>query len=249
MNFRGLFGLTWLELKIFLREPLGVFGTVLPALIFIAAGRVFGPRMRTASPDTLRIVSIDVPVFAALMLAVSAVLSLVAIIAIYREGGILRRLRATPLRPYTILIAQVLVKLILTAATIALMFLAGRRDYPVAATVPLASFTAAVLSATICILSLGFLIASLVPTARFAQPLGTLILYPMFGISGLFVPLDRMPRLLQGIARVTPFSYAVSLLRGIWRGDGWAVHAGDLVAMALMFLVFTAVSTRVFRWE
>ena len=249
MNFRGLFGLTWLELKIFLREPLGVFGTVLPALIFIAAGRVFGPRMRTASPDTLRIVSIDVPVFAALMLAVSAVLSLVAIIAIYREGGILRRLRATPLRPYTILIAQVLVKLILTAATIALMFLAGRRDYPVAATVPLASFTAAVLSATICILSLGFLIASLVPTARFAQPLGTLILYPMFAISGLFLPLDRLPRLLQIIARVTPFSYAVSLLRGIWRGDGWAVHVGDLLAMAGMFLVFTAVSTRVFRWE
>ena len=102
---------------------------------------------------------------------------------------------------------------------------------------------------TICILSLGFLIASLVPTARFAQPLGTLILYPLFGISGLFVPLDRMPRLLQVIARATPFSYAVSLLRGIWRGDGWAVHVGDLVAMALMFLVFTAVSTRVFRWE
>ena len=73
-----------------------------------------------------------------------------------------------------------------------------------AATVPLASFTVAVLSATICILSLGFLIASVVPTARFAQPLGTLILYPMFAISGLFVPLDRMPRLLQMIARVTP---------------------------------------------
>jgi ABC-2 type transport system permease protein len=142
-----------------------------------------------------------------------------------------------------------MVKLILTAVTIALMFLAGRRDYPVAATVPLASFTAAVLSATVCILSLGFLIASLVPTARFAQPLGTLILYPMFGISGLFIPLDRMPRLLQILARLTPFSYAVSLLRGIWRGDGWAVHVGDLLAMALMFLVFTAVSTRVFRWE
>jgi ABC-type multidrug transport system permease subunit len=71
----------------------------------------------------------------------------------------------------------------------------------------------------------------------------------MFGISGLFVPVDVMPRLLQIVARVTPFSYAVSLLRGIWRGEGWAVHFGDVLVMTLMFLVFTAVSTRVFRWE
>ena len=188
MKFRGLFGLTWLEIKIFLREPLGVFGTVSAGADFHRRRPCAGPRMRTASPDTAAHRLIDVPVFAALMLAVSAVLSLVAIIAIYREGGILRRLRATPLRPYTILIAHVMVKLILTAATVALMLLAGRRDYPVAAAVPLLSFTAAVLSATVCILSLGFLIASLVPTARFAQPLGTLILYPMFAIFGFVRP-------------------------------------------------------------
>src|SRR5262245_65965593 len=95
MHFRGLFRLTWLEIKIFLREPLGVFGTLLPALIFIGVGRVFGPRLRNASPDTLRVVSVDVPVFAALMLAVSAVLSLVAILALYRVGVILRRLGVT----------------------------------------------------------------------------------------------------------------------------------------------------------
>ena len=61
----------------------------------------------------------------------SAVLSLVAIIAIYREGGILKRLRATPLRPHTILPAHVLVKLLSTAVTLAMMILAGRRFYPV----------------------------------------------------------------------------------------------------------------------
>jgi ABC-2 type transport system permease protein len=205
--------------------------------------------MSRASSDTLRIVSVDVPVFAALLLAASAVLSLVAIIAIYREGGILRRLRATPVRPHTILMAQVLVKLILTATTLILMVLAGRRYYPVPAGVPLISFTVAVLCSTVCVLSLGFLIASLVPTARFAQPLGTLMLYPMLAISGLFVRVDLMPRPLQILARLTPFTYAVRLLRGIWRGESWFVHVGDVVAMTTMFLVFTALSTRVFRWE
>ena len=80
-----------------------------------------------------RYVSVDLPIFASLLIAASAVLSLVAIIAIYREGGILKRLRATPLRPHTILTAHVLVKLLFTAITLAVMVLAGRRYYPVGA--------------------------------------------------------------------------------------------------------------------
>ena len=54
---------------------------------------------------------------------------------------------------------------------------------------------------TLSILSIGFLIASLVPTARFAQPVGTLILYPMIGLSGLFVPLASLPPALRRRAR------------------------------------------------
>src|SRR6185295_7612797 len=105
---RGLWRLTWLEIKIFLREPLGVIGTVgLPVLIYVGLGRLLGPRPGRATPDVPRFVSADLPIFTSLLIVMSAVLSLVAIIAIYREGGILRRLRATPLRPYTILTAHV----------------------------------------------------------------------------------------------------------------------------------------------
>ena len=37
---RGLFQLTWIEIKIFMREPLGAIGTiVVPVLVFVVAGR------------------------------------------------------------------------------------------------------------------------------------------------------------------------------------------------------------------
>ena len=247
---RGLWKLTWLETKIFVREPLGLFGTVgVPILLFVVLGRVMGPRARNASPDARGVVSLDLPILASVLIAASAVLSLVAIIAIYREGGILKRLRATPLRPHTILAAHVLVKLLFTAATLAAMVLAGRRYYPLDADVPLASFTVAMLFCTTSIVSLGFLIASITPTARFAQPIGTLIMYPMLGLSGLFVPVESLPPMLQTLARALPLTYAVSLLRGIWHGEGWSSHVGDVTVLTLMFLVFTAVSAKVFRWE
>jgi ABC-2 type transport system permease protein len=247
---RGLWRLTWLEIKIFVREPMGVIGSVgIPVLIFVLLGRMVGPQMRRGAPSFPRVVTVDLPILTSILIAASAVLSLVTIVSIYREGGILKRLRATPLRPHTILTAHVLVKLTFTAVTVALMVLAGRRYYPLDADVPLVSFTLAVLYSTVSILSLGFLIASVVPTARFAQPVGAFILYPMLGLSGLFVPLDAMPPMLQTAARVLPLTYAVSLLRGIWRGEGWFNHIGDVAVLALMFLVCTVVSAKVFRWE
>jgi ABC-type multidrug transport system permease subunit len=81
------------------------------------------------------------------------------------------------------------------------------------------SFTIALLISTWSILSIGFLIASVVPTARFAQPIGAIILYPMIGISGLFSPIGALPPLLKWIARALPLGYAVPLLRGVWNGD------------------------------
>src|SRR5437773_2626303 len=182
--FRGLLTLTWLEIKIFVREPLGVIGTVgIPVLMFVVLGRMFGRPAGAALRNAPDLVTTDLPVLAAILIALSAVLSLITIIAIYREGGILKRLRATPLRAHTILIADVIVKLAFTALTLVAMLLAGRRYYPAGVDAPFVSFGIALLFSTVSIVSIGFLIASVVPTARFAQPVSTLILYPILGLS------------------------------------------------------------------
>jgi ABC-2 type transport system permease protein len=246
---RGLVRLTWIEIKVFFREPLGAIGTVLmPVLVFVLLGK-FGSSVSPSTFTSSSAFRVDVPVFAAILIALNAVLSLVAIIAIYREGGILKRLRATPLRATTILTSHVMVKLLLTAATLTLTILAGKRYYPVGAHVPLFSFGLALVISTWSILSVGFIIASIVPTARFAQPVGAVILYPMVALSGLFVPSEAMPPTLNAISSVLPLTYAVSLLRGIWAGDAWSAHFGDIGALVLVFIVCTAVSSRIFRWE
>ncbi|MGI8673174.1 MAG: ABC transporter permease, partial [Luteitalea sp.] len=118
---RGLWKLTWLETKIFVREPLGVVGTVgVPIVLFLLLGRIGG----RGAP---RLLTDDLPILVAVMIAMSAIISLVSIIAIYREGGILKRLRATPLQPTTILLAHVLVKLGFTALSLVVLGLLGMR--------------------------------------------------------------------------------------------------------------------------
>lgn len=246
---RGLWELVVLETRIFLREPLGAIGTVLiPVALFMLLGR-FGADTTPGKSEMVSVFRFDLPVFAAILIALNAVLSLVAIISIYREGGILKRLRATPLRPQTILTAHVIVKLMLTATTLILTLLAGRQYFPAGTRVPVFSFTMALLVSTLAILSMGFVIASVVPTARFAQPIGSLILYPMLAISGLFVPIAAMPPVMRAVAHAMPLTYSVSLLQGAWRGDPWSAHLVDVAALAVVFVVCVALSAKVFRWE
>jgi len=247
---RGLWKLTWLEIKIFLREPLGAFGSVLlPVLIFIVVSRFAGNRVTAGNVAANGFMRVGLPVFISVLISLSGVLSLVTIISIYREGGILKRLRATPLRPPTILAAHVLVKLSLTALTLALTALAGKRYFPANTHFPLIGFTVALLISTWSILSIGFLIASIVPTARFAQPIGAAILYPMIGLCGLFTPVQSLPPALRVVARALPLTYAVSLLEGISKGESWLAHWGDVAALVFVFAIFTALSAKVFRWE
>src|SRR5690349_20898899 len=161
---RGLLELTWLEIKIFLREPLGAIGTlVVPVAMFLVVGRALNRgEGRPSRANGVQFLQSGLPVMAALFMAISAVISLVTIISIYREGGILKRLRATPLRPYTILSAHVLVKLLFTGVSLAMMLGAGRRFYPVGIAVRPLSFALALMVSTLSILSIGFVVASLV---------------------------------------------------------------------------------------
>jgi ABC-2 type transport system permease protein len=246
---RGLLKLTWLEIRIFLREPLGLVATVgIPLGMFLLLGRSFGPRA-DHSARTAQFLAQDLPLFISIFVSINAALSLIAVISIYREGGILKRLRATPLKPAVILAAHVLVKLVFTGITLLLMALVGRRFYPMPLHAHVVNFALAVVVTTVAILCMGFVIASMVGAARFAQLIGSVIFYPMLAVSGMFVPIASMSRPWALVGSVLPMSHAVALLRGAWAGADWVVLLPHLGVLALTIAICLALTSRVFRWE
>jgi ABC-2 type transport system permease protein len=245
---KGLFKLSWIETKIFLREPMGVVATLfMPLVFFLIMARFLRGVPRPAVPFGR--LALNATILSSLLIVLGAVQSLIAIMAIYREGGILKRLRATPLAPVTILSAHVLVKLVLTLTSFLLLVLAGRRAMPGAMPEDMMSFAGAILLGTLGILGLGFLVASVVPTARFAQPLGAAVFYPMVALSGLFFPVARMPLALRTVAELLPTTHAVTLMRGAFEGVPWSAEWGSVLALLAIFAVCLFLATRWFRWE
>src|SRR5260221_284018 len=99
-------------------------------------------------------------------------------------------------------------------------------------------FVATLIMPLVVFIFLGFVIASVVPTARFAQPVSAAVLYPMLALSGLFYPVDRFPRALKTVAYLLPTTHAVALLKGVWDGSGWGAHWMNVAALLVLFAAF-----------
>ena len=246
---KGFAKLSWIEMKVFLREPMGVIASLLlPVVLFLIVARALRYSTGGAHIPVSRL-PFNITILTSMLIVLGAVQSLVAIMAIYREGGILKRLRATPLSPVTILGSHVLVKLAFTLATMLLMILAGRRVLPGAMPENAASFIAAVMLGTTSILSFGFVMASLVRSARFAQALGAAMTYVMLALSGVFIAVDRLPTWLQVVAYALPTTHAVTLMRAIWMGESWGSQLATVGSLGAIFAICIGFSARWFRWE
>jgi lipooligosaccharide transport system permease protein len=68
----------------------------------------------------------------------------------------------------------------------------------------------------------------------------TLFVLPMFWVSGIFFPLDRLPEWLQQLAWALPLTSATALIRGLFTGQiTWLMFlwAGQLFIYGLIALV------------
>jgi ABC-2 type transport system permease protein len=167
-----------------------------------------------------------------------------------RQRGILRRLKATPLRATDFLAAQVGTRLILAAAqTLILMLIAllvfRIHIYGNVGWVLLL----AVLGAAV-FLALGFAISGSTGSVESAAPIANLIGLPMIVLSGVFFSRGGMPGWLHGITDLLPLTYLVDALRHIsYDGYGLLDIRTDLLGLLAWLAVSGVLAVRLFRWE
>lgn len=246
---KTLLKMTWMETKLFLREPIGAFFTLIfPLMMLFLFGSIYGnePSAYFGGRGTI---DISIPAYTAMIIATSGLLSITITMAAYRENGVLRRLRTTPVNPLAILIAQVIVVFAMTLLGMVLLIVAGKLVYHV-------RFEGNALSVffgfVLCCLSffgLGFILAGLMPNARTAQIVGMVLLYPMMFLSGAGFPRELLPEAIKKVATFLPLTYVVNLLRGLWVGEAWSAHLLDVGVLLGMLLLGVIISAKTFRWE
>ncbi|MGB9753486.1 ABC transporter permease [Roseiflexus castenholzii] len=246
---RGFWKLTWIEIKLFLREPMAAFFTLaFPLVMLFVFGSIYG---NEPTPFFGGYGSVDVsaPAYTAMIIATSGLLSLTITMASYRDYGILRRLKATPLRPPAILGAQVIVNFLMTALGTALLVMAGKIVYGLRFDGNPLSVLAAFILSCMSFFALGFVLAGLLPTARTAQIVAMVLFYPMIFLSGATIPRELLPESIQKFAQVLPLTHVVTLLRGLWMGEPWGDHFLEVGILSALLITGILISAKTFRWE
>lgn len=246
---RGLWKLTVVEAKLFLREPFAAFFTLaFPLMMLFLFGSIYGNEPVDFFGGRGS-VDVSVPRYMAMIIASVGMLSIAISMAVYREQGILRRYRATPLRAGTMLTATVLVNLAMTLLGSLLLVVAARLVYGLHFDGNALCVLAGFVLGSVSFFSLGFIIAGLAPTARVAQVAGMIIFYPMLFLSGAGFPSEALPQSIRSFSRFLPLTHVVTLLEGLWFGDTLGQHMLEMGVLGGMIILGVALTTWTFRWE
>lgn len=179
--------------------------------------------------------------------AILGLIMLPGVLSDYRERGVLRRMRATPVRPSALLTAQLMINAGAGTVTAAVMVVAGAAAFGTPVPRGLGWFLLAAVLCLLALLALGSLVSAVVPTGRAGNAAGSLLFFPSMFLAGVYVPYDQMPRPLQRICDFTPLGAGIRSMRDAWMGH--TPQPLHLVIMAAYAVAATLAAARLFRWE
>jgi ABC-2 type transport system permease protein len=241
--------LTRIESKLFVRDPIALFfGLVFPGLLLLALGYLFpGFDEASADLDGARYIDVYSPIAIVLGLATLGLVTLPPILGTYRQFGILRRLRTTPVHPARLLSAQLVVHLAVAILATAIAVLVAVLAFDVPFPESPVWFVISFLLAAASIFSIGLLVGALARTTTSGQAIGMAIYFPMLFFAGVWIPRSVMPDGLLTVSDVTPLGSAVQALEDSWFGATPTIT--NLAVMAAWAVVVGFIAVRVFRWE
>lgn len=239
--------LTYMELKLQLREPVAIFFTLaFPVLVMVLFGFIFGNEAEGMLGGYGQ-VDLSVPGYIGMIVGTIGMLSIPTTLANYRDLGILRRLRATPLGSSPVLWSQVAAQVVIMAVGTILLFITGLTVFDLRIPNGSLAIIPAILLSAFSFFAVGFVLAGVMPSARTAQAVGMAVFYPMLFLSGAAMPRYIMPDFVQQIAGLLPLTHVVILLEDLWLKGTWNLTSAAIVV--LMLILCLVISRFTFRWE
>ena len=243
---RALPTLIRVELLLFLRNPAAAFFTlVFPLIILFVFGSVFGNSAGPGRPSGM--MDLSVPGYLGMIIGSTGLMGIPGWIAGYREQGVFRRLRLTPVGPARLLVAQGVVGLLSALTGGILLFVAGKLVFHLQTPQSVFGVITGFLLGCGAMFSLGAMVASVTRTARAAQAIGMALYFPMLFLSGAAFPRVLMPPGVRRVSEALPLTHVIELVQRLWIQGVWR-PASALVLLGLL-VVAAIVALRSFRWE
>lgn len=222
-----------------------VFIFVFPPMLFLLLGAVYDGEIDGVPAVDRLLVGI-----LGYGCANTALAGLAITLVIRREGGILKRLRATPLPPATYLAAVLVSTLVVFCLQMLVTVLLGVLFYDARGPESWIALGPVLLLGAAAFACLGLGLASLIRSSEGASAVVNLVVLPMAFLSGSFGSTTEYPDVLQAVADVLPLTYLIDLVEAAYlHGDSLFDDLGAVAVVVAWGLAGLAVALRRFGWE
>jgi ABC-2 type transport system permease protein len=238
--------------KIFWRNPASVFFTVMFPVMFLVLLGVIVNGQTIHTQGGIDATTYFVPAVITLALVSATMVNLAMNLTILREGGVLKRLRGTPLPGWVFIAGRIGNAFVTALLMFVLVTVLGRILFDVP--VPWSRLgpllvVLAVGSASFC--ALGVALTTIIPSREAAPAITNLVVFPLYFLSGVFIPESEIPNGVLHVADVFPIRHLFdALLAGFDPATGSAGYElGQLAVVAAWGVLGFVVALRRFRWE
>lgn len=210
----------------------------------------FSPHKGTVEGQKIRYVDWLIAGLLAMNMMFSALFGVGYSIVRYRKNGVLKRLKATPLRAFEFLAAQVLSRLLLIMTVLVVVYAGADAFLHFQMLGSYLTLFLVMGLGAMCLISLGLLVASRVTSEELAGGLLNLLSWPMMFLSGVWFSLEGSPPALQKFAQIFPLTHVIAGARAVMtEGAGLAAVSGSLLVLGAMTVLFLFIGSVSFRWE
>jgi ABC-2 type transport system permease protein len=246
---RGIAQFAWTEFKLNLRDPMMVFWSIaFPCLWLIIMAVIIGVPIPGFDYQGLNFASIVFPAGISLVILSASFIGIPQTLTTYRENGILRRLRATPVKISALSLGFSISQVVFVVLGVLVLFVLSRIFLEVRVLGSKAAFIGVLALGMLTFMAIGCAIGSIAGSFRTANIIIWTAFTPMLMLSELFLPIAILPTWLQPLARALPLTPVNTLLRDIVFGvpleDLW--RFGVLAGWTALSAIITI---RFFRWE
>ena len=242
--------LTFLKVegKLSLRSPDGIiFGIGMPVGVLLLIAVVSGSQSAGGADY-----SFLQSAFASLLtvgICATAFMGLPLTIADYRDKKILKHFFATPIRPFMILSVQVVIGMLTSFFSAALVTVLAVFGFGYRMEGDPFLFIGAFLLVMLSMYSIGMILASLCKTVKIANVVTTFVYFPMLFLSGATIPFELFPDTVQKVCNVLPLTHGIKLLKAVslnmWSQEIW-ISVALLIVFAVVGCILSVVS---FKWD
>lgn len=237
------------DLLVFRRNPAATFFTVVLPLIFLVIfTSIFGNETMS---NGAKVATLYVPGILALAIISATAVNLAITMTTRRERGLLKRMRGTPIPPWTFVAAQAIAGFVISAVMTVVIIVVGRILFGVslqASGIPSLIITVVIGAASFAMIGLAMTV--IIPSEDAAPAVTNAVFLPLYFISDVFIAGDGTPDWVQTIGNLFPVRHMSHALQDsfdpFFEGTPWPWN--HWVVIAIWGAIGAAVTLTRFRW-